>query len=310
VRNQVYGNTSSVMKTYLSSPYNIDGWRLDFPQALDAGGNAGSDATNHQITQEMRTAVKSVNSSADILGEYWGDASPWLDDGKEWDGVMNYNGFTQPVSEWICGVDYHGNSASINESSLDSWLLGTRADVPVNVQETWTNELGSHDTERFATSCGADIWKTYLGLIFQFTYVGTPAIYYGDEYGLQGGNDPDNRRTFDWTQATTSNTAVALTQKLISIRNQYPQLRTGSFKTLLVDTANHIYAFGRWDASHRIAVVLNNTSNTQTVTIPAWQLSMTNGSWVTDLLTSSTYQVTSGNLTATVQGHYGAILEQ
>jgi alpha-glucosidase len=178
------------------------------------------------------------------------------------------------------------------------------------VQETWTNELGSHDTERFATRCGADIWKTYLGLIFQFTYVGTPTIYYGDEYGEQGGNDPDNRRTFDWTQANTSNSAVALTQKLISIRNLYPQLRTGSYKTLLADTTNHIYAFGRWDANHRIAVVLNNTSSTETVTIPAWQLSMTNGSSVTDLLTNTTYQVTSGNLTVTVNGHYGAILEQ
>ncbi len=310
VRNQIYGSPSSVMKTYLASPYNIDGWRLDFPQALDSGGNGGSDATNHQITQELRSAVKSANSNADILGEYWGDASPWLDDGAEWDNVMNYNGFTQPVSEWMCGVDYHGNSASINESSLDSWLLGTRADVPVNVQETWTNELGSHDTERFATRCGGNIWDTYLGLIFQFTYIGTPTVYYGDEYGEQGGNDPDNRRTFDWTQATASNTAVALTQKLISIRNQYLQLRTGSIKTLLVDTTNHIYAFGRWDANHRIAVVLNNTSNTETVTIPAWQLSMTNGSSVTDLLTNASYQVSDGNLIVTVEGHYGAILEQ
>ncbi|MDE2451485.1 MAG: glycoside hydrolase family 13 protein [Gammaproteobacteria bacterium] len=310
VRNQIYGSASSIVQTYLSTPYDIDGWRLDFPQALDSGGNGGSDATNHQITQELRSAVKSVNSNADILGEFWGDANPWLGDGTEWDNVMNYNGFTQPVSEWMCGVDYHGNANSINESSLDSWLIGTRADIPVNVQETWTNELGSHDTERFATRCGGNIWDTYLGLIFQFTYIGTPTIYYGDEYGEQGGNDPDNRRTFDWTQATTANTGVALTQKLISIRNTYPQLRTGSIKTLLVDTTNHIYAFGRWDANHRIAVVLNNTSNTETVTIPAWQLSMVNGSFVTDLLTNTSYQVVSGNLTVSVQGHYGAILEQ
>ena len=310
VREQIYGTSSSVMQTYLSSPYNIDGWRLDTAQNLDADGNDGSDATNHQIMQEMRSAVLAVNPNAEILGEYWGDASAWLDDGTEWDGAMNYNGFTNPVSEWICGEDENGNSVSINESTLDSWLLGTRADLPVNVQETMTNELGTHDTERFATRCGGDIWKTYLGLIFQFTYVGTPAIYYGDEYGMQGGADPDDRRTFDWAQATTANAAVALTQKLISIRNQYPALRTGSYLTLLVDTTNHIYAFGRWDANHRIAVVLNNTPNTETVTIPAWQLGMIDGSWVTDLLTGDTYQVSNGNLTVSVEGHYGAILEQ
>jgi alpha-glucosidase len=310
VRDQIYGTSSSVMQTYLSSPYNIDGWRLDTAQNLDADGNDGSDATNHQIMQEMRSAVLSVNPNAEILGEYWGDASAWLDDGTEWDGAMNYNGFTNPVSEWICGVDENGNNVSINESTLDSWLLGTRADLPVNVQETMTNELGTHDTERFATRCGGDIWKTYLGLIFQLTYVGTPTIYYGDEYGMQGGADPDNRRTFDWSQATTANAAVALTQKLISIRNQYPALRTGSYMTLRVDTTNHIYAFGRWDINHRIAVVLNNTANTETVTIPAWQLSMVNGSRVTDLLTGDTYQVSNGNLTVSVEGHYGAILEQ
>ncbi|HEY1889511.1 MAG TPA: alpha amylase N-terminal ig-like domain-containing protein [Steroidobacteraceae bacterium] len=310
VRNRIYGGKTSVIQTYLRAPYRIDGWRLDVAQALDAGGKDGSDPTNHEIMRELRAAVLSVNPSAEILGEYWDDASPWLDDGKQWDGAMNYNGFTRPVSEWICGVDEKGIGAPINASTLDRRLRATRADLPIGVQETMPNELGTHDTSRFATRCGADIRKTYLGLIFQFTYMGTPTIYYGDEYGEQGGNDPDNRRTFDWTQATTSNTAVALTQKLISIRNTYPQLRTGSYMTLLVDTTNHIYAFGRWDANHRIAVVLNNTANTESVTIPAWQLSMTNGSRVTDLLTNATYQVASGNLTVSVQGHYGAILEQ
>jgi alpha-glucosidase len=310
VRQQVYGGPGSIVQTYLEPPYGIDGWRLDSAQLLDAAGGGGSDATNHQIMRELRAAVLAVNPNAEILGEYWEDASAWLDDGSEWDGAMNYNGFTNPVSEWICGEDENGNSAAINESALDSWLLKARADLPVNVQETMTNELGTHDTERFATRCGGDIGKTDLGLIFQFTYIGTPTIYYGDEYGMQGGADPDSRRTFDWSQATTTNAAVALTQKLIAIRTQYPELRTGSYETLLADTTSHIYAFGRWDAGHRIAVVLNDTSNTETVTLPVWQLGMIDGSWVTDLLTGDTYQVANGNLTVGVEGHYGAILEQ
>ncbi|KGI76874.1 glycoside hydrolase family 13 protein [Oleiagrimonas soli] len=310
VRNAIYGSGSSVMQTYLKAPYSIDGWRLDAAQYLDANGNNGSDSVNHQIMREMRTAVMSVNPNAEILGEFWGDASSWLDTGDQWDGAMNYNGFTNPVSEWICGVDESGNSNSLTPSGLDSWLHGTRADLPTDVQQTMTNELGTHDTSRFATRCGGDIWKTYLGLIFQMTYVGTPTIYYGDEYGMQGGNDPDDRRTFDWSQGTTNNSAVALTQKLIAIRKQYSALRTGSFMTLLTDDSNHIYAFGRFDASHRIAVVLNNDSSSHTVTIPAYQLSMTDGSTVTDALNGGTYTVQNGNLTVTVNGHYGAILEQ
>jgi alpha-glucosidase len=310
VRNQIYGTASSVMQTYLSHPYGIDGWRLDVAQSLDAGGNAGSDATNHQIMREMRSAVLSVNPNAEILGEYWGDPSPWLDDGKEWDGAMNYNGFTRPVSEWICHEDEAGRSASVDESALDRWLHASRAELPVDVQETMTNELGTHDTIRFATRCGGDARKTRLGLILQLTYVGTPTIYYGDEYGMQGGPDPDDRRTLDWSRANTGNEAVALTHKLISIRNRYPALRTGSYMTLVTDDAHGIYAFGRFDTKHHIAVVLNNAGDTQTVTLPAYQLSLTNGSRVTDLLTGDTYQVSDGDVTVSVKGFFGAILAQ
>ncbi len=309
-RNQIYGSYNSVMQTYLAPPYGIDGWRLDAAQYIDAGGNNGSDATNHQIMQEMRTAVLAANPNAEILGEFWGDASAWLDNGREWDGAMNYNGFTQPASEWICGVDYSGNGASITPSQLDGWLHGTRADLPTDVQQTMSNFLGSHDTSRFATRCGGDIWKTYLGLIFQMTYVGTPTIYYGDEYGMQGGADPDNRRTFDWSQATTANGAVALTQQLVRIRNQYPALRTGSFMTLLTDDAHDIYAYGRVDQANRIAVVLNGTGNTETVTVPVYELSVTDGSQLTDLLSGSKYTVSGGSVTLNVEGHYGAILAQ
>ena len=309
VRNQIYGTASSVMQTYLSPPYDIDGWRLDVAQSLDAHGNEGSDATNHEIMREMRAAVLSVNPGAEILGEYWGDASPWLDDGKEWDGAMNYSGFTRPVSEWLCGEDETGRKAAMDASALDRSLRASRADLPVNVQETMTNELGTHDTVRFATRCRGDMRKTYLGLIFQFTYIGTPAIYYGDEYGMRGGADPDDRRTFDWSRANNGDPPVALTHKLVSIRNRYPALRTGSYMTLATDDPRGIYAFGRFDAHHRIAVVLN-TGRTQTVILPAYQLSMTDGSRVTDLLTGDTYQVSDGTLTVKVKGRYGAILAQ
>jgi len=310
VRNAIYGSAGSVVKTYLKPPYSIDGWRLDAAQYLDAGGNDGSDATNHQIMAELRSAVKSVNANAEILGEFWGNAGPWTDGGDQWDGAMNYDGFMQPVSEWITGKDYGGGSASIPVSQFDSWLRGTRANYPTNVQQTMSNALGSHDVTRFGTRAGGDIWKTYLALFFQMTYVGTPTIYYGDEYGMQGGADPDNRRTFDWNAGTITNSAVALTQKLIGIRNQYAALRTGSFMTLLTDDANKLYAYGRFDASHRIAVALNNDSVSHSVTVPVWQLSMANGSGVTDLVSGSHYTVSGGSVTVTVNGHYGAILAQ
>jgi len=321
VREQIYGSSSSVMQTYLEAPYGIDGWRLDSAQYIDANGNSGSDATNHQIMQQMRAAVTAINPNAEILGEYWGDASAWLDDGTEWDSAMNYNGFTNPVSEWICGVDESDNSNSIDTAQFATWLWDTRADLPWNVQEVMTNELGTQDTPRFAQRCSwTDGWGTYLGLFIQFTYVGTPMIYYGDEYGMMGGADPDNRRTFDWADATTANPAVALTQKLIGIRHNYAAMRTGSFIPLVPDITGDlygtsgIYAFARVDQNHRLVVVLNNTSSTQTVDIPVWLAGDGVGSTVTDLISGTQYTVADsggkGYVDVTVQGHYGAILEQ
>ena len=80
--------------------------------------------------------------------------------------------------------------------------------------------------------------------------------------------------------------------------------------TLLTDDANKIYSFGRMDFNHRIAVILNDDASSHSVTIPAYQLSMTNGSSVTDQLTGNTYQVQNGQLTLNVHGYGGAILVQ
>lgn len=310
VRNAIYGASTSVVKTYLKSPYAIDGWRLDAAQYLDASGNDGSDATNHQVMAELRAAVKSVNANAGIIGEFWGNAGPWTDGGDQWDSAMNYDGFMQPVSEWITGKDYGGGAASITASQFDSWLRGTRANYPTNVQQAMSNALGSHDVTRFGQRAGGDIWKTYLALFFQMTYVGTPTIYYGDEYGMQGGADPDNRRTFDWTVGTPTNSAVALTRKLVTIRNTYPALRTGSFMTLLTDDGNKLYAYGRFDAANRIAVALNNDTVAHTVSVPVGQLSVVNGSHLTELISGTQYTVQNGQVNVPVDGHYGAILAQ
>ena len=310
VREQIYESPHSVVQTYLKRPFGIDGWRLDSAQMLDANGGPGSDATNHQIMRQLRTAVLSVNPHAEILGEYWGNPAPWLDHGNQWDGTMNYNGFTNPLSEWMCGVNESGKPASIDVSRFSAWLHRTRADVPVAAQETMTNELGTHDTPRFATRCGGVLAKSELAMVFQFTYIGTPTIYYGDEYGMQSPPGFDNRRTFIWSKATRADPPVALAHKLIVIRHRYAALRTGSFITLLKDNRQDVYAFGRFDRRHRLAVVLNASDRTQIVAIPVWELSDVNGSEVTDLLDGKTYRVNHGVVRVALPGYHGAILEQ
>lgn len=307
-RNAIYGSTGSVAQEWIRQ-HHIDGWRLDAAQYVDADGNAGEDATNHDVWSQFRTAVKGADPNALIFGEYWGDANPWVT-GGQWDGATNYDGFTNPVSQWITGKDYNGNAASLSASQFDSWLRGTRANYPTQVQQVMSNHLSNHDIPRFAQRAGGDIWKTYLADFVQMTYVGMPTIYYGDEYGLAGANDPDDRRCMDWSQATTGNDAVALLRKLIAIRKQYPALRTGSFQSLGTDDATRMFAYGRTDAKNRIAVVLNNDSTSHTYQVPAYQLSMKDGSTVTDAVGGASYQVSNGTVSVTVPGHYGAVLVQ
>ena len=127
---------------------------------------------------------------------------------------------------------------------------------------------------------------------------------------MRGGADLDDRRTFDWSQVSSDNAAIALIHMLIAVREAYPALRTGSFITLLMDDANKVYSFGRMDQKNRIAVILNQDSQSHVVTIPAYQLSMVNGSKVTDELTGNVYQVQNGQVTVNVEGEGGVVLVQ
>lgn len=221
---------------------------------------------------------------------------------------MNYNGFTNPVSRWITGNDESGNWAPIDTNTFANWVQGTLGDNPWPATLTMWNSLSTHDTPRFLYRAGGDVWKLKEAAIFQMTFVGAPMIYYGDEIGLTGGPDPDNRRTFNWDSTTWNTDIFNLYRQLISIRKTYPALRTGSFKALKVDNTNSIYAFGRWDAANQIAVVLNNTSYAQTITVPVWQMSIPNGAVMIDKLTGRSYTVSDGAVTVSVDGHFGAIL--
>ncbi len=310
VRQVIYERPDSIAQTYLRPPYSIDGWRLDAAMFADAGGKEGNDDTNHEIWRGFRQAVKSAKPNAVILGEYWGYAASWTAGGDQWDGATNFEAFTKPVSQWITGQDYGGGGGPLTVSQFDQALRAGRAVYPTNVQQAMSNHLSNHDIRRFGTRANGDLDKTLLALTFQMTYVGAPTIYYGDEYGMLGGNDPDDRRTFEWAQGTLDNRAVALTHKLTAIRRQYAALRTGSFLTLMADDTAKMYAYARCDRANRIAVALNNDTQPHDVDVPVGRMSAQNGSILTDKLTGIAYIVSRGCVHVTVQSHGGVILCQ
>ncbi|GMA58223.1 alpha-glucosidase [Alicyclobacillus sacchari] len=342
----------NVAKTWLSSPYNIDGWRLDAPGHIGANGydpesNGNyNDPTNHSYWQEFRNTVKTANPNAFVFGEWFEGSQPteWLNNGDQWDGSVNYNGFLQPVSEWVTGYDDGFNADAINATTMESWLTGTLNAVPRAAQLAQVNELSTQDTPRFGERAAESInnktytepngstftepyggtpnyWKDYLGAFLQFTYVGIPTIYYGDEYGMLGGgtNDAGKRWTFDWSQvANGGNSVFQLYQKLIQLRTSHPALVDGSFMPLVADNSTNILAFARFDQNERDIVILNDTDNTESETIPVAQAGTPFGSVLTNMTPlingaseASSYTVDgNGNISVTVPGHYAMILTQ
>jgi alpha-glucosidase len=317
LRDDLYRRPDSVMQTYLKPPYSADGWRYDVADNLvtisnepNAGSCWGTD--NHAIWQEIRPYVKGVSTEALMLGEQWQNANSWMN-GKEWDAVMNYNGFNIPVSKWINCQNVHGEESGmcLSVTAFDQWIRGTQADYPRPTQLAMMNSLSTHDTARFLARAGGDEWKMKLAIILQMTYVGSPAIYYGDEVGLTGGPDPDNRRTFNWDSSTWNKNLLNLYETLIKVRKQVSAFSDGSYKTLLIDDANKLYSYGRWDANNWALVVLNNDSVGHPASIPAYQLSIPDGTKLTDQLTGTAYSVTNGTVqvpASALLGHFGVVL--
>lgn len=241
----------SVLRRWLQPPVSADGWRLDAVHMLGEGPGAGNNAA---LLREMRSAVRAENPQAIIVGEHFSEATPWLQGDQE-DAAMNYWGFTLPMWQWLAGVDFSGRAAPLPTPDLAAWLDESRAVVPHEVALAQWNALDSHDTPRLFTVLGGDARRQRLALAWQFAYPGVPCLYYGDEVGLEGGADPDNRRCFDWDRAHWQAGILRCVKRLAGWRRQRSELRDGACLTL-GHGADWI-AFARVNAEAVTVVALN-----------------------------------------------------
>jgi cyclomaltodextrinase / maltogenic alpha-amylase / neopullulanase len=215
----------------------IDGWRLDVPHEIDTPG----------FWQEFRDRVKAVNPEAYIVGEIWGDASPWLD-GTQFDGVMNYR-FTEAAIAFAGGDKFlpefcHGELRPYPPISAPEYAIRIDALLKLydwEIQLTQLNLLDSHDTARMLTAVGEDKNSFMLATVLMMTFPGAPSVFYGDELGLLGGNDPDCRRGFPEGDRWDREIFKAY-QQLIALRHQHTALRTGTYKTLYAEQNLYIFA--------------------------------------------------------------------
>ena len=202
-----------IAKKWMSPPYNADGWRLDV--AADLGR---SNEYNHEFWKKFRKVVKEANPEALILAEHYGDPSEWLE-GDEWDTIMNYDAFMEPVTWFLTGMEKHSDEAREDlRGNADAFVNAIRhhmSNMMTPSLQVSMNELSNHDHSRFLTRTNHRVGRVQeLGaeaanenvnvavmreaVVMQMTWPGAPTVYYGDEAGVCGFTDPDNRRTYPW----------------------------------------------------------------------------------------------------------------
>jgi len=311
VRDFIYGTEDrSVARWWVE--HGTAGWRLDV--APDK---------SHDFWQEFRQSVKSLDPEAIIIGEFWDDASPWIL-GNEFDSTMNYR-FRRALIGFVNGDTNDPNQGFIqglNPDQFNSILQSIKEDYPAPAFETTMNLVGTHDTQRilWALTPGGrnredkeynldnlteGKQKLELLAIIQMTLPGAPTIYYGDEVGLTGDTDPDDRRPFPWD--SMDDELLNHYQLLTGIRHQNSFLRTGSFDRLYTHNDDGTYAFGRKDLSGAAVVAVNQDSSPHSLVIDLAGY-IPEGTELIDALNGGTYMVMGGQVELDVDGYGGAVL--
>ena len=272
----------NIGKKWVSPPYNADGWRLDV--AADLGY---SNEYNHIFWENFRKSVKSANPQALILAEHYGDPGEWLQ-GDEWDSVMNYDAFMEPLTWFLTGMEKHSDERRTdlwgNADNFVNTMNHFMASMLTPSLQVAMNELSNHDHSRFLTRTnhivgrvaqlgskaaeeGINLAVMREAVAVQMTWVGAPTVYYGDEAGVCGFTDPDSRRAYPWGQENRE--LVEFHKEMIRMHKREKPLRTGSLKML--SWSSNVLAYARFQEGEQIIVVLNNSKELKEVTIPVWQ---------------------------------------
>jgi alpha-glucosidase len=302
VQEVVYRGEDAILRHWLRAPYAIDGWRFDVIHML---GEHGSAAGNAYHVRQMRQCMKQENPDAYVLGEHFFEASQWLQGDQE-DGAMNYYGFAHPVRAFLAGKDIAYHPVKITAEEFDQWLKQARCSIPFANQLAQFNLLDSHDTARFLSILEGDEALMRAAVTLLFTYIGTPCIYYGDEVGMEGGQDPDCRRCFPWDSTEWNHMLHDHYRRMIRLRKTHPALRRGDIHTLYA--GEHSFVFARTLESDVVITALNrHPTKARTITLPIWQTASLANRF-TDPETREKFEVVKGEIRLTIPAKTARVL--
>jgi alpha-glucosidase len=254
LRDAMYRAPDSVMRYWLRPPYRIDGWRLD---VANMTARQGVVQMAHEVWREMRRAVKDDQPQAYLFGENFFDGTPHLQ-GDELDAVMNYQGFSIPVWRWLrdpAAPIFHplDHPQPLPAEAVAEQWTRFRAAVPYAITQQQFNQLCSHDTPRILMLIGGRKPLLKLATALLMTFPGVPCIYYGDEIGMEGARDPDNRRCMRWDETTWDHDLHEHHKRLIRLRREAPALRHGGFQMIAAEGG--LLAYQREAAEQRLLVI-------------------------------------------------------
>ena len=289
----------SIARKWVSPPYSADGWRLDVAADLGQGAEF-----NHRFWRAFRHEVKKANPDALIVAEHYGDAGMWLA-GDEWDTIMNYDAFMEPVTWFFTGMEKHSNEYLEGQlGNADAFFGSMRYHMCEFMESSLLcamNQLSNHDHSRFLTrtnhrtgraadyeydaaSEGVDPAVMREAVILQMTWPGAPTLYYGDEAGLTGFTDPDNRRTYPWGREDKE--MIAFFKSVIDLHKKHQVLKTGSIKFL--GGGYQYLAYARFNEEEQIACLFNNGGEAIEITVPVWTAGVPVDSTMTRIFLSNT----------------------
>jgi glycosidase len=294
-RHYAYGAPDSVMNTWLDR--GAAGWRMDVaPWVPD------------DFWREWRAAVKHHCPDALTVAETWFNASKFLL-GDTFDSTMNYI-FRNTVLDYAAG----GKAASLYHN-----IELMREEYPPQAFYALMNLLSTHDVARSLYYLGyhgegdpADAvalakQRFRLAVLFQMIFPGAPALYYGDEVGVTGGDDPYNRATWPWPDrgGKPDTTLMSDVTKLIKMRNDYPVLRHGSISApVFID--DHVIVLARQDGTTWAITATNNAGEPKMMTVQLPK-GLAAGAFV-DALSGARVDAVDGKLTLTVPARFGIVL--
>lgn len=224
----------------------IDGWRLDVANEVD-----------FDFWRSFRKTVKEEKEDAYILGEIWHDSMPWLR-GDQFDAVMNYP-FLTAILEMF-------SSETLEPTEFAEKMTKVYHMYPHTVNKAAFNLIGSHDTPRILTECQGDIKKVKQIYTILLTFTGTPCIYYGDEIGMDGGQDPGCRKCMPWDENEQDRDMLEHVQTLIALRKEHPVLANEG-DLLFVHIDSEVVMYKRESANADAYVLINLGDNEKELSI-------------------------------------------